>query len=362
MHFLPFLTKDFYPLTLTMDLENVLFGAMSLGDRWRRIGKQHIFDHQIWVEPTVMPDPTLVDAFYALLPGQALVQEDLLVAICLRESDNILDFAYPIQNWKLSYEIVEWSAPLDRITSLQYLIDHNADQIRRDGETGTPDHRDLTKNVIIDEQQGPVIVDKKATILPGARIMGPVAILSGAVVKMGAEIYPGSTIGSYVVANGEIKNAIIHEYSAKGHAGFLGDSIIGRWNNFGAGTTTSNVSNTFSNVRFEDWNTGEEVVTEVLKRGLVTGDFVKLGIMTKTYRATAIGPFSSIATLDAIQGNIPPMTWWTDSDKTRYNPDQLRTHCRRQMALKGIVWDEIWESGLQNLLRDNNNPKNGFGK
>ena len=74
-----------------MDLENILFGAMSLGDRWRRIGKQHNFDHQIWVEPTVMPDPNLVDAFYALLPGQALVQQDLLVAICLRESDNILD-------------------------------------------------------------------------------------------------------------------------------------------------------------------------------------------------------------------------------------------------------------------------------
>src|SRR5690625_5866259 len=96
--------------------------------------------------------------------------------------------------------------------------------------------------------------------MPGEKYKGPIVILEGSLVKMSSELYPGSTFGKNTTLNGEIKNVIIHDFSAKGHEGYLGDSILGRWNNLGAGTTVSNLKHTFS-------HRSEEHTSELQSRG-----------------------------------------------------------------------------------------------
>lgn len=370
MPYLSIRKSEFFPLTLTMGLENILFGTMTLGDRWQGEIKMFPKLSDKWIEVTVLPNETLIQAIQSLDDDQVLKKGDTVLAVHIsgQPSREGKDKSPSPMLHKL--QEVPYDGPLEIITSLQYLIDHNATRIIQDADAGLAsgsggrhekfphsfiDPRTEIQRIIIDDRQGPVVIKKNATILPGAKIMGPISILPGVVVKMGAELYPGSTFGNHAVINGEIKNSIIHEHSAKGHAGYLGDSILGRWNNLGAGTTVSNVSNTFSKVRFRDWNTDKEVTYDTVKRGLVTGDFVKLGILSKIYRATAIGSFSSIATAQSIQGNISPLTWWSDDKISKYGLDQLRDHCRKQMKLHGHQWSGDWEEVLSGLI------KNHFG-
>lgn len=373
MPFIRFRTNKFFPLTLSMPLENMLFGGDTLRSRWQRVLNQHAGLSEHWIEPTVLPDTSLIKAIKELQINQVLKQEEIVLAARL---DNELNAQFH-QNQSITLindlDYLPYPGPCKVISSLQYMIDHNKEQIIEDWRNGIdnnslirhPDHSNTftapdihLSQVYIDDRQGPVVIHKGVTVLAGAKIMGPVVLHPHSFVKMGAELYPGSTIGRHVVVSGEIKNAIIHEFSAKGHAGYLGDSILGRWNNFGAGTITSNVANTFSKARIEDWNTGEIIQLETIKRGLVTGDFVRLGVLSKTYRGTAIGSFSSIATGDAIMGNIRELTWWAGEQQIEYNVDQLRIHCQRQMALRHLTWTDEWENALSRLLAKNIHPKN----
>jgi hypothetical protein len=54
-----------------------------------------------------------------------------------------------------------------------------------------------------------------------------------------------SSIGDTCKVHGELSNTILVGHSNKGHDGFVGHSILGRWVNLGAGTITSNLKNTY---------------------------------------------------------------------------------------------------------------------
>ena len=372
MPYLPIRKSEFYPLTLTMAPENILFGAKTLRTRWHQAIGQHSGLKDRWIDPTVLPNDALTQAILSLDNNQILKSQGSVIAAHLPDRDmghtSMNDFNQILNQ----HQEVDYVGPLEIIESLQFILDHNTTQIVKDFETviktdsrfkhpifrNSIIHPSVSiQDVVIDDRQGPVLIGAGATILPGARILGPVVILEKAVVKMGAELYPGTVVGPHSVVSGEIKNSVIHEYSAKGHVGYLGDSILGRWNNLGSGTTVSNVSNTFSKVQITDWETNDLMEYNSVKRGVITGDFVKLGIQSKVFRGTAIGSFTSIATLEAIQGNVPSLSWWTEGKKTKYMPDLLRVHCQNQMALRGEEWMEYWEDALTGLISGMPDPK-----
>ena len=103
---------------------------------------------------------------------------------------------------------------------------------------------------LINASAGPVYIGKNAAVMEGCMLRGPIAICDNALVKMGAKIYGGTTIGPNCVAGGEIKNAVFFAHSNKAHDGYLGDSVIGECCNLGAGTSNSNVKNNASAVKY----------------------------------------------------------------------------------------------------------------
>jgi NDP-sugar pyrophosphorylase family protein len=105
---------------------------------------------------------------------------------------------------------------------------------------------------IINAATGPVYIGKNCTIMEGCTIRGPVALCEGTVLKMGTKIYGATTLGPHCVGGGEIKNVVMQGYSNKAHEGYLGDAVIGKWCNLGAGTSNSNMKNTASLVKM--WN------------------------------------------------------------------------------------------------------------
>ena len=62
----------------------------------------------------------------------------------------------------------------------------------------------------------------------------------------------------------------------KGHEGFVGHSYLGRWVNLGAGTTTSNLKNTYGSVAL--WTPDGVRDTGLQFLGTLFGDHAKTGI------------------------------------------------------------------------------------
>ncbi|MBD3405896.1 MAG: NTP transferase domain-containing protein [Candidatus Lokiarchaeota archaeon] len=135
-----------------------------------------------------------------------------------------------------------------------------------------------------------VIVEEGAIIRSGAYIQGPVFI--GKDCKIGPNCYirPYTSLMSGVkVGNAcEVKNSLIMEESSIGHLSYVGDSIIGRKVNFGAGTTTANLrhDNKSVNVTIK----GERLDSGRRKLGTIIGDHVKTGIGTLIYPGAVLHP------------------------------------------------------------------------
>ena len=68
----------------------------------------------------------------------------------------------------------------------------------------------------------------------------------------------------------EITNSVLHSYVNKQHLGFLGHSYLCEWVNLGAGTTTSNLKNNYSNIILNSG--GGKIDTNSIFLGSIIGD------------------------------------------------------------------------------------------
>lgn len=130
---------------------------------------------------------------------------------------------------------------------------------------------------------GRLRVGRGTRILPGVVVEGDVVI--GEDCKIGPNCYlrGATTIGArcHVGQAVEIKNSVLLDGTNVGHLSYVGDSILGRKVNFGAGTLTSNLRHDGRNHR--TLVAGELVDTGRRKFGAVVGDGVHTGIHTSIY-------------------------------------------------------------------------------
>jgi bifunctional UDP-N-acetylglucosamine pyrophosphorylase/glucosamine-1-phosphate N-acetyltransferase len=128
--------------------------------------------------------------------------------------------------------------------------------------------------------RGPVVVEEGARVEPGVVVEGPALIRSGATVGPNAYIRgatvvgPGASVGNAV----EIKNSVLMAGATVSHLSYVGDSVLGRDVNFGAGTKVANLRHDDGDVRLTV--KGERVSTGRRKFGVVVGHGAKTGINT----------------------------------------------------------------------------------
>ncbi len=154
--------------------------------------------------------------------------------------------------------------------------------------------------------KGNVVVEAGAIIRSGAYIQGPVYIGEGSVVGPNCYIRPhtylvrGVKVGNAV----EVKNSIVMEESSIGHLSYVGDSIIGKKVNFGAGTITANLRHDnrsiLVTVKGRRENTGRR------KMGAVIGDNVKTGIGTLLSPGVVVYNDSRTGVGVIVDRDIPP--------------------------------------------------------
>ncbi len=136
--------------------------------------------------------------------------------------------------------------------------------------------------------EGPVYVGEGSTVGPNAYLRGNVAIGKGC------------RIGNSV----EVKNSVVMDGTHIPHLSYVGDSIIGRDCNLGAGTLVGNLRLDGKTVKM---HIGErQVDTGRRKMGCVMGDNVKTGLNSMINAGRKIGPGAVIGPGVIVYRDIPP--------------------------------------------------------
>lgn len=128
--------------------------------------------------------------------------------------------------------------------------------------------------------RGQVVVEAGAVIEPGVVIEGPVLVRSGAHVGPNAYVRGATLLGedTHVGHSVELKNTVLMANSNVPHVSYVGDSVIGREVNFGAGTQVANLRHDGDPVQMTV--KGDRVSTGRRKFGVVAGDGAKTAINT----------------------------------------------------------------------------------
>ena len=197
--------------------------------------------------------------------------------------------------------------------------------------------------VVIDATNGPVAVMAGANVRAFTRLVGPCFIGANAQI-LGDRVH-GCSIGEMSVIKGEISETIVLGHANKGHDGFVGHSMLGRWVNLGAGTITSNLKNTYGSVSL--WTPNGERDTGLLKLGTLFGDHVKTGIGARFNTGSVIGAGSNVYGSAAIPRHVPAFAWGEGNALTEYKLEQFLHATERAMGRRQIELSD----GMQRQLR-----------
>ena len=162
--------------------------------------------------------------------------------------------------------------------------------------------------VVFDVRQGAVVLEAGAEVRHGTRLEGPVYVGPGSRVLGG--FIRGSSIGPECRVHGEIAASVFLGFANKSHDGFLGHSVVGQWVNLGAGTTTSNLKNTYGPVRLEVG--GVRIETGRLNLGTLFGDHAKTAIGSMLPTGTVVGAGANVFGPAGPPKYVPPFAWGAD--------------------------------------------------
>jgi bifunctional UDP-N-acetylglucosamine pyrophosphorylase / glucosamine-1-phosphate N-acetyltransferase len=137
---------------------------------------------------------------------------------------------------------------------------------------------------------GPVFIGPRCQIEPGAVLRGPLVVGEECEIRTGAYLRGRVVLGRACIvgAHSEVKGAILLDGARAPHQNYVGDSILGRDVNLGAGTILSNVKNVGREVTFRHQQA--LVRTGLKKFGAVLGDGCRTGCNTVLNPGVLMGP------------------------------------------------------------------------
>lgn len=196
----------------------------------------------------------------------------------------------------------------------------------------------IGKFVSLNTNNGPVVIDDNVTILDFTYLEGPIYIGKHSRVIEHAAIKDMSSVGMGCKVGGEVEASIIEPRSNKQHHGFLGHSWVGRWVNLGAGTSTSDLKNTYGTVSME--YRGHRVATGMQFLGSIIGDYTKAAINTSLFTGKLVGTCSMIYGM--VTTNVPSFTNYARSfgQMTEVGPGPIIKTQERVYARRDIVQTE----------------------
>ena len=185
--------------------------------------------------------------------------------------------------------------------------------------------------MVFDVRNGAVVLEPGVEVRHGTRLEGPVFAGRGS--KLLGGFIRASAFGPECRVHGEVSASVFLGYANKSHDGFVGHSVVGRWVNLGALTTTSNLKNTYGPVRLE--LPGERIETGRQNLGTLFGDHAKTAIGTMLATGTVIGAGANLFGLPTPPKYVPPFAWGSAGDE-RQTADGFLRVAERVMLRRAV--------------------------
>ena len=152
----------------------------------------------------------------------------------------------------------------------------------------------LPSSITFDQSNGPVIIEQSAIVEPSTHFIGPCYIGNEAVIRHGAYVREYSWICSTAVVGhaSEVKHSILLPGAKAPHFNYVGDSILGKAVNLGAGVKLSNLRNDGAEVYLR---IGDDRRPSGLRKfGAILGEGCQLGCNAVTNPGTILGRNSTV--------------------------------------------------------------------
>ncbi|MEO7998015.1 MAG: putative sugar nucleotidyl transferase [Gemmatimonadaceae bacterium] len=182
-----------------------------------------------------------------------------------------------------------------------------------------------------DTTLGPILLRAGASVQAFTRVVGPCYIGRDSTVM--SDRISGSAIGDTCRVHGELSATVFLGFSNKGHDGFVGHSIVGRWVNMGAGTITSNLKNTYGTVAL--WTPEGMRDTGLQFLGTLFGDHVKTGIGMRLTTGCVLGMAANV--FDSMTPKVvEPFAWGSRAPYDTYAVDKFIETAARMMSRRHV--------------------------
>ena len=367
------------PLTYTRPVALLRCGILTIAEKYQKRGFEVGYEteeylqekfpsvqHDILVSGSVCPTDSFIDAITSLTEGQALIQDDQLLA-------------FKGANWAdTPTEIFPFNDVLNLIIRPWDIWTKNAAEMNIDFDVLTKDRFSApidssntvfgdrifleegarVKASILNATSGPIYLAQNAEVMEGSIVRGGLALGAHSALKLGTKVYGATTLGPHCKVGGEINNSVLLGYSNKGHDGFLGNSAIGEWCNLGADTNNSNLKNNYDEVKAWSYVDGRFSKTGQQFCGLIMGDHSKSGINTMFNTGTVVGVSANVYGAGFPRNFIPSFTWGGPQGTTEYMIKKALDTANRMMQRRGLQVDDVERTILEKVYADSAKYRN----
>lgn len=382
-----FRRSNLFPLTYLRPVADIRVGILTIREKWERyLGKTTSTltenylrkkypilkeEDNIMINGSVCPNEVLLREILLLKTGEVLFQGEAIIAMRLHEielerlDDGNVDKVNMVES-KSHFLKIHHTWDIFTLNGEALENDFNLLTSQRKSEPLSKSNQIIGNRIflekgakvecsILNSESGPIYIGENAEIMEGSLIRGPFSLGNHSTVKMGAKIYGPTTVGPFCKVGGEINNSVFFGYSNKAHDGFMGQSVIGEWCNIGADTNTSNLKNTYENIRV--WNYADQTFVETGLQfcGLIMGDHSKCGIDSMFNTGTVVGISSNIFGAGYQRNFIPCFAWGGPGGYKAYNIDRAVSVAKRVFERRNLIFNQVEEDILRdvyNLTKD----------
>jgi len=367
------------PFTYTRPVADIRIGILTIREKWEKylglttttLTEDYLedkypmveLDENVMLNASFLPSPNLADLVKNLKQNEAIFKDDALVAFFTTNTQEEVDFS--------TYKRIYFKDDILQIQHTWDIFSLNSKAIEDDFKLLTEGRKSApipdTVNCInpnrifledgvaitfatLNASQGAIYIGKDAIVMEGALVRGPFALCHDAVLKMGAKIYGGTTIGPLSKVGGEVNNSVLFGYSSKGHDGYLGNSVLGEWCNLGADTNNSNLKNNYTEVKLWSYETGRFAKTGLQFCGLMMGDHSKSAINTMFNTGTVVGVSANIFGGNFPRNFIPSFSWGGSAGMSTYKMNKVDEVAAVVMQRKHIEYTEQEQKILAHIF------------
>ncbi len=153
--------------------------------------------------------------------------------------------------------------------------------------------KDISRNISINEEKGPVMIGKGSIINSGSYIEGPCLIGDNCVIGTNSMIVQSSLGNSCKIAgNSQINNSVLFDNSSIGQSSIINSSVIGC--NVLIGSRVLTIDNNIDNLSIKSKIKDGLVDSKMKKLGVMIGDFAHIGDNVVIHPGIKIWPYRNV--------------------------------------------------------------------